>query len=340
MSYNNLVVETSNYDPLNVLQKGRERSRSGKISGPRNFTSNMNKLIEERQRSASNSTSNKKNRPNITRDRADTAPTPSNSMLYGISQNNWKTILNSNKPIDKKFRNVLFRNYNTYRQKYSRSTNNERKNYNTLNKSRRNAKNNGSLIFKIHQMALNLRNKRNSYNIRSNERKLRNTNELQVISQSLIPHINVLLQNINFLLTKQSVGFRVTLSASKIGFSNKAVTLKIVDNILDDIEKIYKDNKDKINKFNKKYESTTYNTTNTLKDILEIEDVINKFSDLIEKLLIETEKLSSPGDFSKNKTVTEDTIHIVVNKIKGLFDKIKNGYQKINKIRHLNSLIS
>ena len=339
MNYTPLVAVTNNkYDPLaDPLTILRSRSGSKKKNGQsRSF--NLNNM---RPRSASDPTATINNRPNNpTRDRAVSAPTPSNSMLYGISQNNWKTILNSNKPIDKKFRNVLFRNYNTYRQKYSRSTNNERKNYNTLNKSRRNAKNNGSLIFKIHQMALNLRNKRNSYNIRSNERKLRNTNELQVISQSLIPHINVLLQNINFLLTKQSVGFKFTLSSSKFVFSNKAVTLKIVDNILDDIEKIYKDNKDKINKFNKKYESTTYNTTNTLKDILEIEDVINKFSDLIEKLLIETEKLSSPGDFSKNKNVTEDTIHIVVNKINGLFNKIKNGYQKINKIRHLNSLIS
>ena len=66
MSYNNLVVETvKNYDPLNVLQKSRERR--GKHSS-RNFSSSMNNLIKERQRSASDPTATTiKKRPNNTR---------------------------------------------------------------------------------------------------------------------------------------------------------------------------------------------------------------------------------------------------------------------------------
>lgn len=109
MSYNNLVVETVNFDPLSILKKGRERSRSGEGSGKsRHFSSSMNNLIN-RQRSASNSTSNKKKIPNntrpnnTTRSRAASDPTP---------RSNRNTTLNFYKSYNLKKNGISQRNRN------------------------------------------------------------------------------------------------------------------------------------------------------------------------------------------------------------------------------------
>lgn len=139
MSYNKLVAVTDkNYDPLSVLKKGRERSGRGEISGPRNFTSSMNNLIKERQRSASDPTgATIKNRPNNrpnnrTRNRAASDPTPRsnrnttlnfyksyNLKKNGISQRNRnkKLILESNSKKKKLHNNTYaakYANYKTY----------------------------------------------------------------------------------------------------------------------------------------------------------------------------------------------------------------------------------
>jgi len=253
-----------------------------------------------RQRAASAPESREFNLDTI-RTRAASEPTP-NSTLYGISKNNWKTILNSKIDLKsknstaKKFRNTLLRNYNSHKNKY-----------NKLNKINDNSTNNGSNNFKIHKMARSLRKIRSSYNIRSNTEKLEATQKI------LIESIIRLLLNIDFILNKQSMAFSMRFHRySDIG------------KILHNIKKLYETNNQMIKNFKTKYTQTSYNTKDISFDISKMSIFINEYSSNIDKL----DKLTSTKNFISNdlvddKDITKDNIHGLITMIKRDCDKIK-----------------
>jgi len=258
------------------------------------------------------------------------------SSLYGISKKNWNTILSNEidlkKNTAKQYRNPILRNYNL-----------RKNNYNKLKYSH---KNNGSLLSKIEKKVISLIENRNQYNIRSNKKRSSHTKDLEntVLKQAI--DIAVLLNNIDFILTKQSL----KLSWKLFRESNKFE--KMIE-IIDLIKEIYKNNKKQIIQFNVKYAPTTDKSTKppilyneVIEDVKQMKDVISLFCSNISELLLETPKLTNnkkpeniTNDKLKSNMITKYSMHGIVTKISELCKNIQRGYEKIDRIMHYNTLI-